>query len=105
MIQKLKALFQKYYTYIIVFAIIISLSIIVFWPTFTENVTSTVWDGTIASSFNSGTGTLDDPYIISNGNQFAYFITSTSTDANYFNKYYKLTNNIDFNGYELSNTH
>ena len=74
--QKLKQLWHKYNLYFIVFAIILGLSIIVFWPTYTENVTSTVWDGTIAASFNNGTGTQEDPYLITNGNEFAYFIAN-----------------------------
>lgn len=31
------------------------------------------WDGSIAESFNSGTGTQEDPYIISNASEFAFF--------------------------------
>ena len=31
------------------------------------------WEGTIASAFNGGTGTEDDPYIIANADQLAYF--------------------------------
>ena len=31
------------------------------------------WDGTVASSYRNGTGTRNDPYIISNAKELAYF--------------------------------
>ena len=54
------------------------------------------WDGTIASSFNSGSGTLESPYIISSASEFAYFKESLKKD-DYENKYIKITNDIILN--------
>ena len=54
------------------------------------------WDGSIASSFNSGSGTFDSPYIISNASEFAYFKESLKKD-DYDNKYVKITNDIILN--------
>src|SRR5574344_2294436 len=67
--------------------------------TFSENVTSITWDGSVSTSLN-GTGTTADPYLINNGADFAYFL-SVSSNPDYFNKYYKLTKNINFNNLEL----
>ena len=62
---------------------IIGILIIVFtvvFPTFArfQNRTSmqgtTVWDGiTVANSFRKGNGSINNPYIISNGSELAYF--------------------------------
>ena len=51
-----------------------------------------VWDGTVATSFASGTGTEADPYIIETPSQLAYV-----NDHCYSNpgSYYKLVNDLD----------
>ncbi len=53
-----------------------------------------IWDGSIATSFASGTGTSDDPYIIETAAQLAYLANSTSTLSG---KYIKLENDIYLN--------
>lgn len=32
-----------------------------------------IWDGSVADSFAGGSGTEDDPYLISNGKELAFF--------------------------------
>ncbi len=55
-----------------------------------------VWDGSIAESYNSGTGSKDDPYMITSGAEFAYFAEELkSTD--YSGVYFKLGNDIILN--------
>ena len=51
------------------------LNFVVLYNTFSEKTTSTVWDGSVAKKFNSGSGTSKDPYVISNGSEFAYFFS------------------------------
>jgi hypothetical protein len=58
------------------------------------------WDGTIASAFQSGTGTSNDPYIIATGDQLAYLATLVNAGNATYNSssvYYKLTADIDLN--------
>lgn len=55
------------------------------------------WDGTAATSYNSGTGDKDDPYIISNAKELAYFAEELNNNNTYDGKYFKLTNNIHLN--------
>ena len=57
---------------------------------------SNVWTGSVASSYRSGTGSLDDPYIISNGDELAFF-SSQLENNNYEGKHFKITNNIRLN--------
>ena len=57
-----------------------------------------VWDGSIAESFAGGTGTQDDPYLISNGEQLAYLAKITNDDPSVTEgKYYKLVDDIILN--------
>ena len=88
---------------IILFSILVCsfLFICVLIPTLAKLVTSknninNEWDGSIASSFNSGEGTIDSPYIISNASEFAYFKESLKKD-DYENKYFKITDDIIIN--------
>ncbi len=53
------------------------------------------WDGSLATSFASGTGTKDDPYIIKTAEQMAYLALSTTLDSK--GKYFKVTDNAEFN--------
>lgn len=58
-----------------------------------------VWDGSIADSFAGGSGTEDDPYLISNGSELAHmsqYINDGFNNGQY--RYYQLTNDIDLNG-------
>lgn len=56
------------------------------------------WDGSVASSFDGGSGTSKDPYLISDGSQLAYLAQLVNSNtSNYSSKYYVLTNDIDLN--------
>ena len=55
-----------------------------------------VWSGGIATRYAGGTGISSDPYLISTGEQLAFF-SSSYTQANSIDKYYKLTNDIYLN--------
>jgi hypothetical protein len=57
-----------------------------------------VWDGTtIASSYQAGTGTSSDPYLIYYPSQFVYFISQVNSGLSYADTYFKLCSNIDLN--------
>ena len=47
--------------------------------------TITVWEGYIATGITKGTGTNEDPFIISNGAELAYAVNNSKADT-----YYKL---------------
>ncbi len=57
---------------------------------------NTVWDGSVASSYKSGSGSASDPYIISTGSELAYFYTKLATE-DYDNTYFTLSNDIKLN--------
>ena len=55
-----------------------------------------VWDGTVAESYTRGTGTADDPYIISSAAELAYMSAQIGAGVD-LNAYYKLGADITFN--------
>lgn len=55
-----------------------------------------VWDGTIATKYASGTGTINDPYVISNGSELAYFQKELK-NTDYVDTYFVLGNDIILN--------
>ena len=54
------------------------------------------WNGEVATSYNSGSGTKSDPYIITNGNELAFFSEKLKTE-DYENTYFELANDIIIN--------
>ncbi len=56
-----------------------------------------VWDGSVASSFESGSGSKSDPYIIKNAGQLAYLSQTVSKGESYEGKYIKLISDIVLN--------
>ncbi len=50
-----------------------------------------IWNGTVADSFASGTGTMDDPYVIKTAEQLAKMVNDGDATAG---KYYVLANDI-----------
>ena len=85
----------------VIFALIFILLLSFALPTFARfknRITSysNVWNGTVASKYRSGRGTSDNPYIISNGEELAYF-SSQLENNNYEDVYFKLSNDILLN--------
>ena len=87
----------------IIAVIIISIVFINFvLPTFARfknrnsivNVTS--WDGTVSSSYRKGDGTKSNPYVISNGNELAFFEYNLRTN-DYANTYFEISSDIILN--------
>lgn len=75
-----------------------------FYPTFSEKLSSSIWDGTIAESFASGDGSKSNPYIIKTGSEFALLFSKLKGEdsSSYFNKFYELQNNINFDNRDFS---
>jgi len=55
-----------------------------------QNADPSVWDGPIATGFASGTGTEDDPYLISSEAELAYLAQSVNNGNSYEGQYIKL---------------
>ena len=104
MLKKLKNFITKYKFLIAGFVLVFCVLILILVPTFSEKTTSTIWDGSIASSFTSGDGTQNNPYIISNGSELAYLFSKLKSEdsSSYFNKFYEIENNINFDNRDFS---
>ncbi len=56
-----------------------------------------VWSGDVATSFYGGNGTKENPFLISSGEELAYFakVINEETNTNYLSASYILTNDIN----------
>ena len=90
-----KVLISILFSTIIILIMVFSIIIPTFYL-FQNGLDDPEWDGIVDNSFNSGTGTQEDPYIISTPNELAYFALSMEND-NYEGKYIKLTKDIIIN--------
>ncbi len=70
-----------------------------------ENIVSDgVWNGETGDKFDSGNGTKDDPYIISDGGQLAYLSSVVNSgNVEYFACYYALGGDIVLNNADTNN--
>jgi hypothetical protein len=102
-LRKIINLIQKHKIVTLVSIVFLSVILFLFGRSFSENVITTTWDGTIAESFTTGNGTKSNPYIIKNGSEFALMLQKINSDdyLSYFNKYYVISNNINFDNKEL----
>ena len=57
-------------------------------------VTGSAWDGSVSSGFEKGSGTQNDPYVISNPAQLAFFRDSVNSGNDYEGKYILLSQSI-----------
>ena len=97
--------FRKHKSIFILVAMLIV--ILLSWSfinSFSETTTSTAWDGTVAKSFKRGTGTVKNPYIISDASEFAYFksLLEGESSSSYASKNYKITGGINYGDYDIS---
>ncbi len=60
-------------------------------------VTVTPWTGTIATAFGGGTGTKDDPYLISSESELSYFCNYVRNGNATAGKYFLQTRDLDLN--------
>lgn len=99
MIKKLSS-FPKTYYFVFLAVVIAICSIVI--PTLGRYRNRAVisdmapWDGSVATSYRSGSGTEEDPYVICNGSELAYFAMMLTTE-DYQNTYFKLGHDILIN--------
>ena len=65
---------------IAIFGLFLILNAVIFYATFSEKTSSTIWDGSIAKKFSSGDGSIKNPYIINDGSELAYFFTLINSE-------------------------
>lgn len=102
--SSVKNIFRRYKIIFIVIALIIFAALIVSIPSLAKfknrNTIYSVssWDGTVADSYKNGDGTKENPYVISNGSEFAFFAQQLENkDFNSEGVYFELSNDIIIN--------
>lgn len=89
------------------FLLVALIAILLSWyfvNTFTSSISDSGWDGVVADSFTSGTGTQENPYVISNAGEFAYFkqLLEGEDALLYADKSYVLENGFNYGKHDLS---
>ena len=99
-----KFLMKHKYSSLIAILFIVIVLLWSFRNSFSETVSDSAWDGIVARSFTSGTGTLANPYVISNASEYAYFKNLLEgEDANaYVNKNYVISKGFNYGEYDIS---
>lgn len=69
----------------------------VFIATYSEFITTNIWDGDVATSYAYGDGTQNNPYLIASGKELSYFREQVNNGATYAGTYFQLANDIDLN--------
>ena len=100
--RKINQIIKKHKLIFIAFGLILFLSIIISIPSLAKiknrNTIYTVssWDGSVATSYKKGDGSKENPFIISNASEYAFFVEQLKT-TNYENVYFELSNDIVIN--------
>ena len=69
------------------------------------NAVNAAWDGTVAASFASGSGTESSPYLIKTTAQMGYFLKQLSSGVTYEGLHIRLENSLNMTGATWSYTH
>ena len=96
---------KKIITISVLSLIVISILVILRFPfTFSEKRSDSGWDGVAATSFTSGNGTFDNPYVISNAGELAYLksLLESEDKAVYEDKSYSIVSSFNYGGYDLT---
>ena len=103
--NKVKSFIKNHkYTFLI---IVIMVTIALLWSfltSFSEEVDDSSWDGVVARNFSLGTGTSDNPYVISNAGEYAFLKEVLEGDAAslYATKNYVITAGFNYGAYDIS---
>ena len=107
--SNIKKIVEKHKIVVVIVSLIIFVGLAVSIPSLAKlknrNTIYTVssWDGSVATSFRKGDGTEENPYIISNGSELAFFIEQLK-DTDYKGVYFELSNDIVINSGVLITT-
>lgn len=88
----MKETLKKIFTCVIAASILMT-SITIVIPTYAMET----WDGTASSTFDSGTGSADSPFVITTASQLYFAVCKSYYDSTYSSAYYLLENDIQLN--------
>ena len=99
-----KSNFKLNKIYVVVAIIIVIAFVWTLIKSFSVNTETSAWDGVVARSFTSGTGTENNPYVISSAAEFAYFKQLMESDdaSTYSNKNYVISKGFNYGDYDIS---
>ena len=102
--KKRKKLKLKKMPLIASICVLVILALFIFPNSFSETIDDSAWDGIVANSFTSGTGTEENPYIISSPGEYAYFkkLMESEDAIIYSDKTYIIATSINYGKNDLS---
>ncbi len=87
---------RKILAFLLTVALLVSSAVTGIVPVSAETTNALdFWDGTIATEYAGGSGTVADPYLISTPEQLALLVTTSGADTS--GKYYRLTADMNLN--------
>ena len=92
---------------LVLILLITALAVILSWiaiKVFTATVEDSSWNGVVATSFKSGTGSASNPYVISSSSEFAYFkqLMEGNSATLYASKNYEITIGLNYGDHDIS---
>ena len=89
------------FTFLILISSYVLFNIFSYYSSFSND--ESAWDGkTVSTSFSFGNGSKENPYLITNGEDFMYFKSLIEESDEYNTFYYKLDNNINMGSHKIS---
>ena len=79
------------------------LAVWLFTPSYSNTLFSSAWDGSVSTEFSYGNGSINNPYPLQNGSDFAYLkelLEGVNAEI-YSDKHYILTSDINFGNNEF----
>ena len=103
--NRIKGFVKQYKKPILIAVVLIAIAFALkFINSFSETHTDSAWDGVVAKEFTSGTGTNENPYVISNAGEYAHFkeLLEGEDASFYANKNYKIINGFNYGEYDMA---
>lgn len=92
------------YVFILLTVFFLGISIIVLNKSYSQDTIGTVWDGiSISKKFEYGNGSVENPYLITSAEDFAYFISVINSEEynNYKNKIFSLNKDLNLGNHQV----
>lgn len=102
--KQIKEYIFKHKLVISLIATIALFAMIYYIPTLSVKVTSSAWNGVVSNSFLKGSGSENNPYIISSPGELAFLEKTLNSDNAilYADKHYIFTNSLNYGGHSFS---
>lgn len=92
------------YVFVLLTVFFLGISIVVLNKSYSQDTIGTLWDGvSISTKFEYGNGSIENPYVITSPEDFAYFISILNSDEyySYKNKTFSLNEDLNLGNHQI----